>query len=367
MFLVGLSYLLPIVGFYVALAIVAAGALAADVSAPGGVIDPAPEPPLSSRSRAPAPAPSFEDQVVEIVNQERDQAGVPPLKRNPQLDASSVLHSTNMADRDFFNHCDPDTGDSSGDRMTAAGYPWIDAGENIAAGYSTPADVMAAWMTSPGHRNNIESSDYREIGVGYVQPAGDANNVRRDLDAVPDCIPDAANYGPYYRYWTQNFGRRFNVYPVIINQEAYLTDSRDVSLYVYGSGFAEAMRFRNEDGTWSAWESFSQNKNWQLSAGDGEKTVTAEIRNSSSSVLNAIDTIFLELLCSALYDVLNLTAQTITSVELMEACTMITAGSNTVIDQTADVTLRAPDVRFQSGFAVRIGGQLRVQNVTPGE
>jgi len=331
-------------------------------STPGGVIDPAPGGPTSIQPFGAAP-PSFEDQVVEIVNQERGKVGAPPLKRNSLLDSSSLLHSTNMADRDFFAHCDPDTGNSPGDRITSAGYVWNAFGENIAAGFSTPVAVMTAWMNSSGHRANIESSSFREIGVGYFPAASDDNNVR--LDQNGDCNPDDTG-GPYFRYWTQNFGRRSTVYPVIIDGEAHITDSRDVNLYVYGAGFARDMRFRNESSNWSAWEPYQDNKAWQLSGGDGDKTVSAEIRNASGSVRNALDSIILELLCAALYDILNLTAQTISTVELLEACTLITAGSNVVIDQTADVTLRAPQVQLQPGFAVRRGARFQVQSVTPG-
>lgn len=330
---------------------------------PGGVIDPEPERPAAVQALEAAPAASFEDQVMEIVNERRNDAGKPPLKRNTLLDASSSEHSTNMATRDFFAHCDPDTGNSPFDRITNAGYIWNSAGENIAAGFSTPDAVMTAWMGSSGHRANIESSSFREIGIGYFQAASDKGNVRRDQNA--DCVPDAIG-GPYFRYWTQNFGRRRNVYPVIINGEAYLTDSRDVNLYVYGSGFAQDMRFRNEDGAWSAWEPHQDNKAWQLSAGDGGKTVNGETRSAAGSVLSTLDTIILELLCSALHDVLNLTAQTMSTMELLEACTLITAGDDLIIGETAEVTLRAPRVLLQPGFAIRAGARFQVQSVTPG-
>jgi hypothetical protein len=39
-----------------------------------------------------------------------------------------------------------------------------------------------------------------------------------DLDS--DRVADSFNNGPYFHYWTQNFGRRNNVYPMVINREA---------------------------------------------------------------------------------------------------------------------------------------------------
>jgi hypothetical protein len=109
-------------------------------------------------------------------------------------------------------------------------------------------------------------------------------------DGNSDCVTDTYNNGPWYHYWTQNFGRRDNVYPVVINREAYQTSSRDVSLYVYGSGWADDMRFRNENGSWTDWQPFSANVSWQLSAGAGTKQVFAEIRRGGT-VRGASDTI----------------------------------------------------------------------------
>lgn len=331
-------------------------------STPGGVINSAPDTPAAMQPLDVAAEAPYGAQVVELVNQERAAAGAPPLKSNSLLGTSSLTHSTNMAVRDFFSHCDQDTDDSPGDRIADAGYNWSSYGENIAAGYASPNSVMNGWMNSAGHRANIESSSFREIGVGYFLDSSDKGNVR--LDRNRDCDSDDTG-GPYGYYWTQNFGRRYNVYPLVIDSEAYLTGDRDVDLYVYGLGFAQDMRFRNEDGPWSEWETYQENKEWRLNTGDCEKTVTAEIRNASSVVLSAADSIILELLCSALYDVLNLTAQTISTFEVMEACTMIIAGDDTVFSETADVTLRAPEVQLQPGLTIRAGARFRVQSIRP--
>ena len=72
--------------------------------------------------------------------------------------------------------------------MTRAGYQWSGAGENIAAGYASPEDVMDGWMNSQGHRANILNCAFRDIGVGYVYLANDTGQVN------------------YRHYWTQDFG-----------------------------------------------------------------------------------------------------------------------------------------------------------------
>lgn len=236
--------------------------------------------------------PAFEDEVLVLVNQERWTNGqLPPLKRNDVLAAVALDHSTNMAERDFFAHCDLDTKEGAGTRVAAAGYAYNAMGENIAAGYQTPAQVMNGWMNSPGHRNNILNANFREIGVGYYIQSNDDGNVR--FDSNGDCTGDTFNNGPYASYWTQDFGRVGSVYPVVINREAVTTASPDVDLYVYGEGWAQEMRFRNESGAWSAWEPYAADAAWTLSPGGGAKTVTVELRNGTT-VRSASDEILLE-------------------------------------------------------------------------
>lgn len=232
---------------------------------------------------AAAQTPTFEDQVMELVNQQRWANGqLYPLKRNDLLDASGETHSGNMATRNFFAHCDVDTKTLPWDRMVAAGYTgWSAAAENIAAGYATPAAVMTGWMNSSGHRANILSTAVRELGIGYLYQSGDQANVRSDANG--DCTADGFNGGPYGHYWTQNFGKRNTVYPVVINREAYQTTESTVQLYVFGSGWATEMRFRNDGGAWSAWQAFAADASWVLTGGNGTRTVQCEVRSGATT------------------------------------------------------------------------------------
>ncbi len=330
---------------------------------PGG-ITPQPDEvraPTAETLTAPTSA-DFEQQVVERVNQERDAQGLAPLKRNVLLDSSSNTHSDNMANRDFFAHCDLDLVTSPFDRITAAGYAWINAGENIAAGYTTSTAVMDGWMGSPGHRNNILSPKYREIGVGYTNATIDFSNVR--IDENSDCVADGFG-GPFYRYWTQNFGRRNDVYPVVINGEAAETDTRDVNLYVYGAGWATDMRLKNESGTWSSWEPYLSNKLWELSSGNGVKQVDVELRNISNMVLTASDTIALTMPCAVPDDELDLPLQTIDYQQTFQACSLIAAAYGFEINAPGDVTFQAPRIALGPGFKVQQGARFTVMSETP--
>ena len=262
----------------------------------GGWPDPGLPPPLTALPAGATPPPSpegvestFEDQVMALVNQRRWENGqLPPLKRVDLLDTSSENHSSNMATRDFFMHCDPDTLTMPADRMTAAGYAATSSAENIAAGYATPEAVMAGWMGSTGHRANILTTTNREIGIGHVFQAGDQGNVRQSANG--NCPATSSNNGPWYHYWTQNFGLRSTVYPVVINREALETDTAQVELYLYGVGWASEMRMRNESGAFTAWMPFSANVAWQLTPGPGLREVFVEIRQGGT-VRAASDTI----------------------------------------------------------------------------
>ncbi|MEU5951650.1 sigma-70 family RNA polymerase sigma factor [Streptomyces sp. NPDC047525] len=132
--------------------------------------------------QAPAGSSSYSAEVTRLANAERAKSGCGPLTLNSKLGNAAQGHSDDMAERDFFDHTNPD-GKDPGDRVTAAGYQWSTYGENIAAGQRTPAAVMDSWMNSSGHRANILNCSFKEIGIGYRQGSG----------------------GPW---WTQNFGAR---------------------------------------------------------------------------------------------------------------------------------------------------------------
>jgi hypothetical protein len=109
---------------------------------------------------------TFEQQVVELTNEERAQNGLPPLKENTELNYAADQYAEQMSESGVLSHTGPD-GSQPWDRAEAVGYEAQTMGENIAAGQKTPEQVVADWMNSPGHRANILNPKYTEIGVGY--------------------------------------------------------------------------------------------------------------------------------------------------------------------------------------------------------
>ena len=110
---------------------------------------------------------SFEQQVVDLVNQARKQNGLNPLTLNTKLSDIARMKSQDMLDKGYFDHNSPTYG-TPFQMMTNNGISYRTAGENIAMGYTTPQAVMTAWMNSSGHRANILNSSFTQIGVGYV-------------------------------------------------------------------------------------------------------------------------------------------------------------------------------------------------------
>lgn len=110
---------------------------------------------------------SVEQEVVRLVNVERANAGLPALKEDWELSRVAKYKSQDMHDKNYFSHTSPTYG-SPFTMMKNFGISYKSAGENIAMGQRTAAEVVKAWMNSEGHRANILNKNYTHIGVGYV-------------------------------------------------------------------------------------------------------------------------------------------------------------------------------------------------------
>jgi uncharacterized YkwD family protein/spore coat assembly protein SafA len=110
---------------------------------------------------------SVEQEVIQLVNQERAKNGLPSLKYDWELARVAEHKSLDMRSLGYFSHNSPTYG-SPFDMMKSYGIHYRAAGENIAQGQTSAQQVMNAWMNSSGHRANILNSSYTHIGVGYV-------------------------------------------------------------------------------------------------------------------------------------------------------------------------------------------------------
>jgi uncharacterized protein YkwD len=141
-----------------------------------------PRPPQTAAPQAPAqapanPAPSadtgYESGLLREINQVRAQNGLGALQHSRALSEAAEAHSRAMAARGFFDHDSAD-GSSFWKRVEryypSRGFQYWSAGENLA--YGSPSisvnGAVRAWMGSPGHRANILSTSWREIGIAAV-------------------------------------------------------------------------------------------------------------------------------------------------------------------------------------------------------
>ena len=110
----------------------------------------------------------YESEVVRLVNAVRAENGLRPLSVNWELARVARYKSEDMAANRYFSHTSPTYG-TPFQMIRSFGLSYRTAGENIAYGQRTPAEVMDAWMNSSGHRANILNSSYTHIGVGYCE------------------------------------------------------------------------------------------------------------------------------------------------------------------------------------------------------
>jgi uncharacterized protein YkwD len=139
---------------------------------PGAPTTPPAAPTTPPTTTAPPTTPpsgnaAAEAEVVRLVNVERAKVGCAAVRSDDRLQAAARGHSADMAARGYFSHTTPE-GVEFATRITDAGYVWRGAGENIAKGYRTPADVMTGWMNSAGHKANILNCGFQDLGVGVA-------------------------------------------------------------------------------------------------------------------------------------------------------------------------------------------------------
>jgi uncharacterized protein YkwD len=130
---------------------------------PGPVV---PTPPPVGPSPPPVgPEAPWYAALLTLHNQYRAQHRLPPLQPNASLMRSASLYAQSLASSGRLDHFL--NGSNPGSRMSAQGYAWSREGENIAAGQTTPQQVMTDWMSDMGHRQNI-LGPYQDVGFGQV-------------------------------------------------------------------------------------------------------------------------------------------------------------------------------------------------------
>jgi len=125
-------------------------------------------PPLKSEEDS-AQSILIKSEVIRWTNAQRQNNGLTPLIENQKLDLSADHKVRDMFVNQYFEHQSP-VGIGAGDLIKQVDYEYLIAGENLAMGnFENSEKLVAAWMESPGHRENILNSKYHEIGVAVSQ------------------------------------------------------------------------------------------------------------------------------------------------------------------------------------------------------
>jgi uncharacterized protein YkwD len=118
----------------------------------------------------------LEAEVIRLTNIERAKLNLPALTLSTRLNYAAQWHANQMlsfrvpmgqgTSHEFFGPVTPTTTS----RLDRAGYEWTSTRENnaLVSSGSTAATIVALWMNSPGHRENILAADVKEIGVGIA-------------------------------------------------------------------------------------------------------------------------------------------------------------------------------------------------------
>ncbi len=136
----------------------------------------------ASAACATTPPASFAPAVNEI-NQFRAQNGRAALCWNGNVAQAAQWLASDMAAKNYFSHIDS-LGRDGGQRLTSFGYAWSWWGEDIAWGYASWHDAIVAWENSSGHRANLLSTNFKDVGLDYAYTAG----------------------GSYHRFYVADFG-----------------------------------------------------------------------------------------------------------------------------------------------------------------
>lgn len=126
---------------------------------------------------------NYKTEVLRLVNAEREKVGLEPLLYSDELEEFALIRASEITEK--FSHTRPN-GEAWFEMLYDSDLNWYAIGENIAAGYETPQQVVRAWMNSEGHRENILDPNYTHMAIGYKETG--------------------SGYYYYWAQWFANFG-----------------------------------------------------------------------------------------------------------------------------------------------------------------
>ena len=105
--------------------------------------------------------------LYSLGNQERTNVGLSALTLNAELNSAALAKANDMMADDYWAHVAPD-GTTPWDFINGSGYQYTAAGENLAKDFNTSSGVIAGWMGSQTHKENVLNSAYQDVGYAVV-------------------------------------------------------------------------------------------------------------------------------------------------------------------------------------------------------
>ncbi len=215
------------------------------------------------------------------LNAARRNNGLPPLAWNPLLDKAAQRHSDDMASKGFIDETGSD-GSSPRQRIEATGYAaWPQQriwAESLYAGQGAFEEALAFFLSDEGQRRIVLNPGLREVGIGIAK-----DNLRT--------------------YWTLTFGAQPNLLPVFINDDASVTNERQVAVMLTqeeavpegsANAIGRVIEVRLSDrpdfagAKWQPWERLIP---FTLARQPGKQTIYVEMRDGVGRTTLASDSI----------------------------------------------------------------------------
>ena len=115
------------------------------------------------------------DGLLNETNIQRNKTGAKQLTISPRLNEAAQAKAQDMVNRNYWSHQTPDQQEPWA-FITATGYTFQKAGENLAYGFNNNGQVVAGWMNSPTHKMNMLDKAFDEVGFGVANATNFTNN-----------------------------------------------------------------------------------------------------------------------------------------------------------------------------------------------
>lgn len=106
--------------------------------------------------------------LLDSTNEARAQNNENPLKINSKLTKAAQSKANDMSEKDYWSHDTP-SGQAPWVFISKYHYTYQKAGENLAYGFSDPGEVLAGWLNSPSHRENVLDKSFQDVGFGFAK------------------------------------------------------------------------------------------------------------------------------------------------------------------------------------------------------